>query len=87
MNRYKHILNEWYMDNDRYNYILVKRSIVKEGKRKGEEKFTNESFYPNLPSLKRGILNKIILEDFINVELTELLNNIDKIILKMEAIK
>ena len=83
----KHIINEYYLDVDKMNYILCERKIRKSGKLKGAEFYEPIGFYTNLPSLKRGILNKIILEDFINVELTELLNNIDKIILKMEAIK
>lgn len=87
MNRYKHIINNWYLDTDRFNYILVKRSIAKTGKNAGSEVFSNEAFYPNLVALKRGIIQRCIIGGFINVELTLLLEQVDKLILKMEGIK
>ena len=85
----QHIINDYYIDKDRFNYILYERSIItKEGKNKGKEHFTAIGYYGmSLTQLKRGLLNKVIFDEFMNVDTDKLLNDLDKLILKMKEIK
>ena len=84
----KHIINQYYIDKDKLNYILYERYIVDRGAHKGSESFKAIGYYGyNLHSLKMGILSKCIHDNFFNMNVTELLDMIDKIILKMEEVK
>ena len=83
----KHLINDYYLDLDKLNYILVERTIKQSGKNKGKEDFNTIGYFSNLTSLKRGIIKKCIHDNFINNDLNELLHTIDKLILKMEGIK
>ena len=85
----KHIINNYYIGKDRFNYIIYERSIItKEGKNKGKEQFTAIGYYgKNIKQLKRGLLNKVIFDEFMNVDTDKLLNDLDKLILKMKEIE
>lgn len=70
-------INEnYYLDSDDLQYILLKKTIVtnKESKNFGKEMFKNIGYYGTLESLKKSLLEKEIKDNI------ELLNNIDKVV-------
>lgn len=78
------ICDNYFLDNDNMQYILVERKVVnKEGsKNYGKETFKNIAYFQTLESLKSYIIEKEIKANI------ELLNNIDKVIeLKNEIMK
>lgn len=70
-------INEnYYLDNDDLQYILLRKTTVtsKESKNFGKEMFKNIGYYGTLESLKKSLLEKEIKDNI------ELLNNIDKVV-------
>lgn len=70
-------INEnYYLDSDDLQYILLKKTTVtnKESKNFGKEMFKNIGYYGTLESLKKSLLEKEIKDNI------ELLNNIDKVV-------
>lgn len=70
-------INEnYYLDNDDLQYILLRKTTVtsKESKNFGKEMFKNIGYYGTLESLRKSLLEKEIKDNI------ELLNNIDKVV-------
>lgn len=83
-----HLINELYLTTDKYNYIISRRSIVEEGKFKGDERFIPIAFYGhNLKLLKKGLCEMYILENIENKSMDKLIDDIDTLIRKLEEIK
>jgi len=56
------INEEYFIDADKYNIILVKKSQIKEEKSKnfGEDKFEPIGYYSNIPDALKSLFNKKI---------------------------
>lgn len=70
------LTDEYYLDTDSCNYILMKKSIVQkeDSKNYGSESFKNVAYYGTIESLYSGLIERKLKENI------EILNNIEKII-------
>ena len=77
----KHLINDYYLDTDKNNYVLVKRGISTSGKNQGKEKFENIGYYgTNLELLYTRIFDLYIHENVLNIKFEEMLDTLRKII-------
>ncbi len=82
-----HLINDYYMDTDKYNYILLKRMIKQDGKLKGTEYFVQLGYYgKNLRLLKQAICKIYVFENITNKEMDRLINGLNEIIEMIEGI-
>ena len=83
----KHLIDDYYLSTDSYNYILVKRSIKKGGKNEGSEIFTNVAYFGfNLKHLYEKLIDIYTHKHILNKDYESLLNKIKEIIdLKKEV--
>ncbi len=83
-----HLINDYYLNTDRYNYIITKRSIIDSGALKGTERFTDIAYFGNsLVALKKGLMKIYILENINNQDMNKLISGIDILIDKLEGIR
>lgn len=83
-----HLINDYYLDTDKWNYILTKRMIKESGKNKGTEYFVNVGYYgKNLKMLKKAICEYYILEGVTNVDMDRLIHGLEVIITKIEGVE
>ena len=77
----KHLINDYYLDTDKNNYVLVKRGISTSGKNQGKEKFENIGYYgTNLELLYTRIFDLYIHENVLNIKFEEMLDTLRDII-------
>ena len=75
-----HLYDDYYLDNDKLQFVLKKKLIVKdeESKNYGKEKFSNIGHYPKLEQLIKEASIKKLREDKYEV-LIEMLSAYDNI--------
>ena len=66
------ITDRFYIDSDKFQFIVLERKIAKEGKNVGSVKYDPVAFCGNLFQLKNWIYNQEIRENI------DLLNNMNK---------
>lgn len=66
------ITDKYYIDADKFQFIVLEKKIAKEGKNPGSIKYDPVAFCGNLFQLKNWILNQEIRDN------VDLLNNINK---------
>lgn len=79
------IINNYYLDADKYNIILLKEKTIKEGKHAGEKMHITCGYFGSLTSVlqyiqKRQIFKTIHKED---LTLQELIEKVDEITSKL----
>lgn len=85
----KHLINDLYLDTNKYNYILKRRYLKRNGKNVGKEEFEILGYYgSNLKMLLNAIVDIYCLENINNMEFKEMISFINEILeLKKELIK
>ena len=77
-----HIEGNYYLDADRYQFIVCERKVKKEGKDIGSEYYDQVAFCGNLFQVKNWLFNEEVrsnIEIFKNIEeCVKLSNTIDK---------
>lgn len=68
------ITDKWYLDSDKYQFIICEKKIAQKGENIGNEYYDQVAFCGNLFQVKSWLMNEEIRADL------ELLNNIDKCI-------
>ena len=78
--------NNLYIRSDDNNYILSEKSIVQEGKNKGEEYWRDLGYYTKISHLLEAYGHKILRNSSIQT-LRELKEAIDKVRVELEEIE
>lgn len=84
----KHIYKDYYLDTDKYNYILCKRCIRQQGKNKGSEYFEEIGYYgTNIKMLFKRLIELKVHEHIENEKYGELLSAIQQILDAMKDLE
>lgn len=84
-----HLIGDYYLDRDKYNYILKKRFLRENGKYKGKEEFETLGYYGfSLQLLLNALVDKYCLDEIENLRFGEMLKFINDVLeVKKELIK
>ena len=83
----KHLINNYYLDKDKYNYILMERKIKIKGVNQGTEYFETLGYYGmNLNMLLTKLVDIYCLENVMNQDFEDMLGFIREIIAVKEEL-
>lgn len=60
----KKINENYYLDTDALNFILLEKRVYEKGKHIGEEYYSAIGFYGTIVDLYNSLINKMIRDDF-----------------------
>lgn len=61
----KHLIDDIYLTQDKYQFILLKKGVCKSGKHNGEEKFDEMAYCPTYDSVGR-VLTQMGFKQWVN---------------------
>lgn len=84
----KHLINEYYLEVDNYNYILVERKVKTKGKNVGSEYYDEIGFFgQKLSSLFKRLIDLYVHKNIENKSYDELLQFCKQVIEVQEKIQ
>ena len=75
LNKYKHLFKNYFVDQDKYNFILLRSRLTK----KGKEDYDTLGYYSTIPQLRRGIMKHYAFENVLSEKVEDLIRDLERI--------
>lgn len=82
----KHLFYDYYLDNDRLNYIVCQRVVNKRGKSQGKEAFVNHYYFSNVKAVRKHLIELYSIQNILNVEFELFISQLDEVLKKIEKL-